>query len=899
MSTPTRYQQWTQPLLIERVGMTEPQEPDPDPSDPTDYADVDEGGAVQVGIDVGSVALIQEATNHTNSPGGSATATFGATPEIGNMLFAALFVRGTTAAVMHAASNPGWTQDPETPVGSTAGDGGRFYLWYKTAGASEPTSIRVDATDAMDLYIAEWSGLDSLDVSDHLGAISATTSMVSGSITPTSSDGLLLAAFVQAARNASLALDATYTEQMDVDVDPSGPSGVFGTKIVDPFTGSYSTSATSDKNEGYGWYLGAYSAAGGGVVWFPGPAANDGDTGTSAFSDSTGPCLRVALDVERLIYRISLDVGQASAGATVYELYGTNDATFAAPTLLATLSFTATGSYTLDTVDVSWVPTATYLYFQLEHVSGGGADREFYEVHLYSAVDVTGGVTSHPALTERDDPEQHPADAIELDPAVDGETDVQGGLENHETRIDALEAAGGGSDVDAVDVDVDTSGMGTSADPNAQALFDELYDSLFGVDTLGSLTAGGSPVSVVSGTDHNAFPGLAFLGASRVLLVFSGQGSSHEANHSIVGMIGTLAADHQSVASWGTEFVILNDTEDLRVEDGVSVVDGQLVIAYRYYDGADNHDPSLLICDDAPTAFTAASTWSAPIPLPDPGGTVQKYTQGYVHKLANGTYLLGGGFDSGGAHTVGVWRWTASLDDPSAAAFVTVASGADDFAEIAVEELTPGNLLALVRSVTDTNIQKNTSANSGATWAGVTAGYDGYGYPTFRKLQSGLGLTVYRDAPDGDNAWRPITSGMTVFGSETILDTTGTRGTYATLLQLTPYKILCVYSVEGTGSPATDGDIYSQIFTDSSTFGPSVTIDLSDTVTDETTWGITPDAGVSTEASRGDHTHGSPEEPSGTGGVGPILISDTHSTPLVFADLLQNEAGDDLLYDDA
>lgn len=30
--------------------------------------------------------------------------------------------------------------------------------------------------------------------------------------------------------------------------------------------------------------------------------------------------------------------------------------------------------------------------------------------------------------------------------------------------------------------------------------------------------------------------------------------------------------------------------------------------------------------------------------------------------------------------------------------------------------------------------------------------------------------------------------------------------------------------------------------------------------------------------------------------VGPILISDTHSTPLVFDDLLQTEEGDDLLY---
>lgn len=41
-----------------------------------------------------------------------------------------------------------------------------------------------------------------------------------------------------------------------------------------------------------------------------------------------------------------------------------------------------------------------------------------------------------------------------------------------------------------------------------------------------------------------------------------------------------------------------------------------------------------------------------------------------------------------------------------------------------------------------------------------------------------------------------------------------------------------------------------------------------------------------------------PENIAAMGFVGPILISDTHSTPLVFDDLLQNDDGDDLLYAD-
>lgn len=66
------------------------------------------------------------------------------------------------------------------------------------------------------------------------------------------------------------------------------------------------------------------------------------------------------------------------------------------------------------------------------------------------------------------------------------------------------------------------------------------------------------------------------------------------------------------------------------------------------------------------------------------------------------------------------------------------------------------------------------------------------------------------------------------------------------------------------------------------------------TVTDEMAWGITPAVGSDTEYARQDHTHGSPDEPTGTG---ELLITDTPAgSPLVFADLLQNEAGTELLY---
>ena len=60
-------------------------------------------------------------------------------------------------------------------------------------------------------------------------------------------------------------------------------------------------------------------------------------------------------------------------------------------------------------------------------------------------------------------------------------------------------------------------------------------------------------------------------------------------------------------------------------------------------------------------------------------------------------------------------------------------------------------------------------------------------------------------------------------------------------------------------------------------------------------FGDTAATGSAGVAARRDHKHGMPAAPS-TGGQ--LLIADTHSTPIVFADVLTNEAGDDFLYGD-
>lgn len=352
---------------------------------------------------------------------------------------------------------------------------------------------------------------------------------------------------------------------------------------------------------------------------------------------------------------------------------------------------------------------------------------------------------------------------------------------------------------------------------------------------VGTLTPDGSPQTITTGApSFNAeFPGLARLDANRVLIVYR-KGTDHHTAGNIIGKIGVLAADKGSVASWSSEFTIEDAANDLRVEDGVSIIDGQVVIAVREFTGSDNVSPHILVASLPAASFSPAATWTR-YNIALSSGSVQNYTQGKVLKLQDGTYLCAVGWDSGGTHTVGVVKVT-SLTDWSSPTVVTVGSGANDYAEIAVEEMPGGELRAHIRTASGTSHYKSYSGNRGSTWSTPATVYTAEGYPTFRRLASGLMLAIYRHSPNGDTAWRyAANSGDTGWSSETILDSTGTRSAYATLLQLTDSKILCAYGVEYSSDGLSGGaDIFSQVFTDSSTFASAayVSVDQNDQTAD-------------------------------------------------------------------
>jgi hypothetical protein len=322
----------------------------------------------------------------------------------------------------------------------------------------------------------------------------------------------------------------------------------------------------------------------------------------------------------------------------------------------------------------------------------------------------------------------------------------------------------------------------------------------------GTWTPDGSPVAIDAGSGHKAFPGAAWLDATRLLLVYR-TGTSHLAGGDINGRIGAVSG---TSVSWGSEFTIYDHaTLDLRCEDAVSVIDDKVVIAGRTYNGSVNDAPFVLICDDAPADCDSSSTWTKH-DITFSEGTSQNATQGRVLKVGS-SYVLGmAAVDTGPVYDIGVIV-NGSLTDWSSPTWKLIGTG---YTEIAIDVLWNGDILALLRTASGSTTYDSTSKDSGATWSTPASAHDGFGFPMFRRLTDTTLLTVYRDSPDGDTAWRTSDDDGETWSSEAILDSTGTRNTYATLAQLDNDNVLAIYAIEGSGgSSATDSDLYSQVFT--------------------------------------------------------------------------------------
>lgn len=377
-------------------------------------------------------------------------------------------------------------------------------------------------------------------------------------------------------------------------------------------------------------------------------------------------------------------------------------------------------------------------------------------------------------------------------------------------------------------------GLTVSEDDEGRAII-----SAEGGIEIGAVTPDGTIVTISSGADWRGFPGVCWLDdpyaathfvGDRALLVYR-HGTSHLAGGDIKGLILTVATADPWTFTAGSAFTIENVANDLRVDDGVSVIDiggtDYPVVAAREYNGTNNLSPHILIADDDSATFASSSTWTR-YSGPTWDGSTANQTSGRVHKLANGTYLCGVIKNSGGTWSAGV-AITSDATLWTSPTFATIAAG---YTEVNIEEMPDATLRAHLRNFASDAHYVSTSTDSGATWSAPTSLFTADGFPMFRSLSSGVLLTVYRsDAAAQDTAYRQSANEGVTWTDETILDATGNDNAYATLLQLDNTHVLVIYAIENSGSTSTDSDIYSQVFTDSSVFDVGGQVRVSDTDT--------------------------------------------------------------------
>jgi hypothetical protein len=179
---------------------------------------------------------------------------------------------------------------------------------------------------------------------------------------------------------------------------------------------------TTNGSYRYGIVLSAFATDGEPFNWIDAPFSVDGDDVTYeyVFDDTitatTGPFWRGTLADAYLIASISADIGFEDAGSATVLVQAGNEADYSDAATIDTITLTATGSYTSDSVSASWTPTAVYRYWQLV-LDSAAQGVHVHEVHLYDPPD-GGGVTDHGALAGLAD-DDHPQYVLTTEGGLD------------------------------------------------------------------------------------------------------------------------------------------------------------------------------------------------------------------------------------------------------------------------------------------------------------------------------------------------------------------------------------------------------------------------------------------------------------------------------------------------
>jgi hypothetical protein len=419
-----------------RLGLGfDPDEPIGEPEQPTDYL-LDEAAQAWYPVSgVGSTTLIQD---KTYLPGSSAPVSypvsFDAAVTGGSLLVVMIIARSDSGTGFAGPSD--WTEG--NVIDANGFNGGSGVIFYKIADGTEGTGpftfTRSTGSPQGRVMMAEFGGEANtfVDVAE-VDAHAATTALTLGEVTPTNAQPALLLAGVL--NGAAIASISTYTEidKGFVEGGINGPYSGLWYKIVDPASGNYDATTTQTSgNECASDHM-AFSAQTE-PLWIPAPLTIDDDDAT--YHEVTGhtECWRGQLFDNYQVGSARLVIGCENSGSKTYDLEGQTLADIDADTgtVIGTFSFTATGSFTADTIEINTGGAAGYEFYRLV---GPEEDRRIYTVNLYSPLTGSEAVDAHIA----DPTDAHDASAVSFVPGgTIAATNVQDAIEEV-----AAEATGG------------------------------------------------------------------------------------------------------------------------------------------------------------------------------------------------------------------------------------------------------------------------------------------------------------------------------------------------------------------------------------------------------------------------------------------------------------------------
>lgn len=783
----------------------------------------------------GTLAFVQKKTNANANSIADISVTLDTPATAGNLLIAFYSAR-TGSSASGGVTPAGWTRYPNDFSGP-AFDGGASTIFYKTAAGGESTiTVVKGGSDYASLEVSEYSGNLTFDTAQDSDSVSATTSLVTQAITPAGTNVLLYAAFNQSARAATYTWGGSFTELSDVNVFTSGPSSTSGYRLITGASGSYTGSCTSTESDGYGRAILSFTA--GGAAWtVRSDPVLDGDDTT--YQTVTGTDLiRLDLGAAHRIVSTRIRIAANTAGARTFTVKAANLVDFSDEVTLGTIAFTATGSYTAQDVTGSWTNTTAYRYYEL---SIGTSDT--YRVHAWELYEGTLATdfAAHTGATSG----AHDAGAVDYDNSGSGLT-----ADNVQDAIDELAAGGSGGQPVFRVIDYGATGDGTTDDTAAILATQDAAVAagggivFFNKPTGDGYLANGSLLDTSRSNSILRLPSLDALDDEQITIVWMGELPPPP----VMSVVGATTVPNNHVviktttnSGSGTPALLGGWGPSGSFEDFTFLFFGCYNITFRL--------PSNPVLTAVDTSHVTAVDFDQVVM--DVGSY---YVQGLTEPttstsyglklpgLNNGAYTRLGavnviGFYNGiqvGEHTYGeqVALWGCKRG------IVTVA----------------GYHASHFDRLMTVHCERGIVATGGTHYLSVDQ------YNTEHAV-SGWWITDY-DVDDPSN-WLIGRIEWKVTKAGTGHDSTWTVNGAANLLQNE------MGTVVGALTPAS-------------------------AVEDETTWGIAPAVGTDLEYARQDHTHGTPDEPVS---IGPILITSVPAgSPLIFADLLQNSDGTDLLY---